>query len=311
MLYYAFAKNLVIAVEETGLNTDLRQRLHPYQTTPTNSPLALIGLKGPRTGTGELSQKLSGNYKGCPWKIAWRPAAAGAPTHIVFEAPVFSYFLFIRILLLPFLKEQMARMGGFSCLGSAFRHKGKIYILSGNPGSGKTTLLLQALEQGADFIGDNELVVDHRRCFHSLFQDIELRYRTACRSVFWKKMGWRKRCKLRGAGLLAFLTRFHFSFNEVFLPAQLGIEQRENSGTEKFVFIHLHEKHGKEKMSAQPMFDRIEAYEENYRRLFHSPFFTPETFETTRARTLQFLSEASCWSVHQKTPLHELLELNS
>jgi len=100
----------------------------------------------------------AGFYKGVPWamRVLWDENGNAKEVH--FHAnPVFVSFLVNRMVILPLLRQKLVEEGGFATLGSVFTWHGRVFFIHGIPGSGKSRTALQALELGAEFVGDNEI----------------------------------------------------------------------------------------------------------------------------------------------------------
>jgi len=245
-----------------------------------------------------------GTYKGISWKIVVRGTTA------FFYSTGFQFFLAMRLIILPCLKKEIAARGGFTCIGSAIRYQRTVFIFFGYPGCGKTTLLLKSLEHGAEFLGDNELVIDPEGRIQGVFDDIELRFSTARSTIAWRRLPAVSRLLLASYGILAFLTRNRVSFNVTTRPEELRIPKATPSSQTHCVFVHLAACQAKGPAASEDIIASVSEYERSYRDLFSDVFFSEQDFTATEAAMTSFLANCSCWRFPAGCDVKEILEID-
>jgi hypothetical protein len=214
----------------------------------------------------------SGAYKGIPWKSGCTYSAEGTPREIHFATPVFHTFLSVRKVLLPVVRSLMVSAGGFSILGTAFRWKERTWHLFGRPGAGKTSLLLSCLSQGAQLIGDFELLVSRDGVIRPLMDDIEFRYATVSSTPFWKRLNHRQQLWLLTCRLISGMTARRISFNLVVPPRSIAIPRVEDDALAPNVLAGI----GIEEWNPNESVDDLLAYFRHYDSIY-PPIFSQRT----------------------------------
>jgi len=254
----------------------------------------------------------SGRYKGIPWKAAFFASSASGGEQVFFCAPVFLDFLALRIAVLPYLKQKIVELGGFSMPGSAFSYQGKTFLLFGYPGCGKTTLLLQALKMGTEFVGDEKLfVLPSGGGIRSFFNRIGLRYHTARKSGFWNGLAPADKRRLWLYRFISAASAKRVTFNIMLTPEELGIKKRvAGPEREKKVFVHLVRGGRKTLISPEEAARSILQYKEDYRRIYGDMFGAAAIQGEIRGRITSFFAKSACWRISSEIGIKDILDLS-
>jgi hypothetical protein len=225
-------------------------------------------------------------YKGLPWTLGISKGSDNVPITYYFYTPIFVNFLITRIFLIPYLKRCLAQQDGVVLIGSAFSYKDVTYIVTGIPGAGKTRLLLNALDLGAEFIGDDQLILTADGQIKSLSNLIQLRYLTAYDTVFWGKLSGFEKLKALCFHWISFFTAKKINFALTFNSRQLGIKKRKEQSLSSPVFLLISGNHQAEKIDARSFLEYITDYEVSYQKLFGKYIYS----DAERDRSLELLS---------------------
>jgi hypothetical protein len=226
---------------------------------------------------------------------------------IYFYSPCFVDFLVQRLVLIPCLKEALVQRGGFLLIASSFSHQDRTFVLFGYPGSGKTRLTLAALNAGARLVGDNGLAILGRGSVHSVYDEIELRYRTVRGTPFWPLLTSEDQLKLACFHLVSFLSRRYLSFNISVPLADLGIEVQPSLGQERLIFVQLGNTRGR--LTSSETIDAIAQYEQWYQERFGETYHHDTYTRDLRDNIGAFLSRCSMWRLPADCGISDILRL--
>lgn len=281
--YFRFCRSLSVGIEESIWSRPLLKRLKPLRQdrdTCTVLHLKLEPLFGKRPNEQIIRR---GWYKGLPWQILER--SPGQPiTEISFQTPFFHSFLATRMVLIPFLKRQLLRHSAVTLIGSAFVLRGRCYVLFGPPGSGKTRLLLEAIRQGAEFIGDTEIVLYAEGTVEALFRHLEVRLGTVQGTVYAPKIKPSGYFQLYAGEAISFLTLKRLCFNKPVLPAELGLKPvwgAERLPTELIRLVPGMK--GSDRLRLEQLWPHIESYEKSYQQHYGDYFFNLQDLKASQA----------------------------
>jgi len=303
---------LQIRLNDLANSRGLRNLLAPYRMREGCGKFVEMTLCSKKWQFPGLPKQGSSTYKGIPWKAAMDWDGIGQVKRIFFYAPFFVSFLASRILLIPLLKRTLIEKGGFSILGDLFHHCGRTFLVFGPPGSGKTRLNLQALEKGAMFIADNELLVFQDGVIRALFREIELRYRTAKGTLFWNRLSAAERFRLFLFQIISILSLRTISFNISLNPAKLGIESSYESSKRKLTVICLTEQPGMKRLAPESLVEAIIGYENWYHLVFGNVFSVDPKKEEDQIRQnmMSFFSDRPIWRLHAEVNIERILTLS-
>lgn len=163
-------------------------------------------------------------YKGVPWRAETVYRENGTLERVVFQAPFFRIFLFVRLVLLPLLWLLAVRAGGFYLLGTVFVKNDTTTLLFASPGAGKTRMTLQMLaNENIDLIGDGSFIYLPGEGFITVLREIELRHKTVAGLTFYQKLTWLVKFRLLLCHIISFMTGRYISFNVTLPPEALGL----------------------------------------------------------------------------------------
>jgi len=308
--FFRFCDHYDIAINEKGITSSLLQEIGSLEVKQSQKPifeltLCAKRLEIPATGF----HVLQGKYKGIPWVIASKISSGIESNQVYFHAPLFSTFLVLRQVLIPILKKEISKDGGFSFIGTSFQNGPYRYILFGFPGCGKTRRLLEAIQTGAKFIGDSEIAVTREGEIKGLFKYLEFRYDTVHRTPYWPKLSEQQKLQLFLYRCISVVTQKSVSFNVLVHPKDLGIISGSNQAGSSIVFVHLGGNSKKERASISDIMKGVEDYEKNYRVLFGDTFFNRQDFSITIAVMSQFLPKCSLWKMPVNSSIKDILSL--
>ncbi|MCB9799515.1 MAG: hypothetical protein H6757_02010 [Candidatus Omnitrophica bacterium] len=304
--YYRFCHCYDIIVENARLSANFVKAYEHLKVDRPLKPIAKIRLTNKIDDFPQNSTTLTGTYKRIPWKLT--VTGSDSMAEVTFYSMAFTDFLLTRIVILPLLKKQASLAGKICLIGSAFIYNNTGFILFGPPGSGKTTQLLHALQGGAFFLGDNELMIDLQEGVFSIFEDIELRYQTARKTQIWKKIPLSIKTLLMMHEIIACLSGRKISFNRRFKPEALGIERKHCPFPESFSFIHLKPNNKKEKAVIDDIIYEIELYESDYRERFGDILFSQNDFEDSKKHLRVFLSNCALWKTAPQNDIQKFMD---
>jgi len=267
----------------------LRKLLQRFKTTDNERvTLELFLCKRRSDIPKNVSQIKSGRYKLIPWVVAMR-----SESKIYFHAPFFVSFLVLRMVLLPCLKRDALLAGGIVLSGSVFLYRNRTFLVSGKPGSGKTYILLTALEQGAQFLSDHEMIVRPDRTVLRLFNEIELRYDTIRKTKYWQQLDAPKRIRLWLYNLLSLATGRSITFGLLISPEEIGIHPIESAPFGELYYIWLDKETDVRTSSPSEITEHVLRYEDWYTKRFGSFVLPSDWNDQVRKRLEQFLGNAS------------------
>jgi hypothetical protein len=256
----------------------------------------------------DVTRIVASRYKGVPWVAATAPARGRPDGSIYFYTPFFCTFLAVRTVLNPLIKRELLNAGGFSFIGSACVHENELVLVSGHPGRGKTRLLLSAVERGARFVSDNEIVVSKSTQAQNLCDEIELRHDTIRRTRFWSALSMRQKFLLFFYKLCSVLTFRRVTFGISIPPKQIGIETTRNVGTGRVRYIYLDDVNQPQKMTIGDVRSGFSEYENWYAQLYRELFLTAELRELAAHRMSEFLQSAALWKCPSHWSLDQILQ---
>lgn len=306
---YEIGGVLRVDIHFNGRGKDLKSYLERFEVSGDVAPSLTITLcrNAQEVGKADKMTPFAGRYKGIPWELAMMQRDDGR-SEVRFHSPLWLAFLVIRMILLPRLKVAMIELGGFSLIGSAFQYGAHRYVLFGVPGSGKTKTLLEATRLGADYIGDNELLIDASGKITSVFRDIELRCATVSWTPYWRRLGFGEKFRLLLYQGLSWLSVGKFTANLSVGPERLGFGTFMLQAASPVV-VNLQGKVSKEPLTPEAMGDTILNYEESYRSLFGDIFDLKRRTEQLTSNLQAFLRAATLWRMPRGTAASEILEL--
>lgn len=247
---------------------------------------------------------INGNYKGIRWRIGVKDLSA--ERRISFSSLGFTSFLFQRLVFLPVIKRELVNAGGFSFLGSCFKYRNSLFLLSGMPGSGKTTLLLDAVKQGAEFVGDNEIAVFPDGTVAPIFEEIELRYQTAKQSLFWNRLSIKVKSYLYFSRILSAATFGRICLNQICTPVELGLYRKDVNLNDKINFIYLNGEGRKKNEGKEMILYGVETYERGYQEIYGNRFFNEDDLGSSLSSMSDFLNICQCWKMPLNTRFSDL-----
>ncbi len=210
-----------LELQDNGLVPDLHRELaHLTTDTQLDRHIVLVWHRHAHSLSGDDSIS-SGIYKGIRWQLRCNRDDDGRVNEVHFCSRYFRKFLGVRLALIPLVREVAIESGGLALIGSAFRWRETTWHLYGKPGCGKTHLLLECLDDGAELIGDCELIIRADGTIHPLFDIVEFRYATIRQTASYELLSPAHRGKLQFCRLISFLTARRISFNLTLPPVQL------------------------------------------------------------------------------------------
>jgi hypothetical protein len=230
----------------------------------------------------------------------------GGQSRIYFQVPYFVDFLFPRVVLIPYLKRSLVTKGGLYLLGSCFSYQDTTFVLFGYPGCGKTRLMLDALNVGAHCVGDNGLVVLDG-AIQSAYDEIELRYYTVRKSLFWHRLAFGKQLRLVLFHWLSVLSRRTISFNVSLPLADLEIGTRSAPRQQKSIFIWLG--HPFRKLALSEAVAAVVQYEQRYRDLYGEVFLSDAYLRRLGRNASDFLAGCPSWCLPSECNISDVLQL--
>jgi hypothetical protein len=215
------------------------------------------------------------------------------------------------MVILPLLRQKLVEEGGFATLGSVFTWHGRVFFIHGIPGSGKSRTALQALELGAEFVGDNEIFVWRDGSITAVFDEFEVRRATIRGTNLWLKLSTKRRLLLHVYTLISALTLGSVSFNISMLPSELGataVPAKIREGTAFVVLCHVPVI--RTEKSGHIVQDLLK-----YERWFYETYGlfllknSKNYFSNFTANAQRLLDLSSCWRIPIGTCLDDILEL--
>ncbi len=286
----------------------LEQILTPFQIERSEPFETKIFLCSKPSQIPTDGKRVSGKYKGVSWIALLKKQKEIEGYDISFWSAGFTSFLIHRVILIPLLRETLVRVGGYEFTGSAFEYHEKVFVLLGLPGSKKTKLTLDAVGKGAQFVGDDEVIVSRGHQVTSFLDDLELRYNTIAGTDFWNKLSITRKMRLWVYRLIALFTFGKVSFNIVLDPKELGISGA-RAENEKIIFIILGKFPKIQSMSVREMSETLTQHEKGYEYCYGALFKDGDD-EAGRKRVWDRLfTGCSLWFVPRETKIDEVLGL--
>lgn len=308
--YYSFSGNFSIAIYNgyipSGLSDFLKSQKLDHSIKPN---LEIVICRRKHQLPSNASVHYSDIYKGIPWTLKILKNTEDNTERCFFYSFAFTTFLILRTVIIPHLKQEIIKEKGFSILGSSFEFEKTIFVLFAKPGSGKTRLLLEAIDKGAKFLGDNELMITKDGEVKSLFNDTEFRLSTVQGTSFWKNLSRKQKAKLFLYHVISFLTFRLISFN-ISIPAlKTKLTEDDSKNKKRIIFINLSNDDSKQLITPSIVWEHILDYECSYRKLFKNPFFTEKNIHQSEDIIKNILSTALLWDMPTKSTLNEILRI--
>lgn len=302
--YFQFCGRYRFAFQ--GLPAALRTQFIGLDSHSNQEAEAFFRILDTESGFSGSGKTVIGTYKGVSWKVQ---ISGEREEHIDFFSQGFRAFLFLRIVLIPFLKRRLSRDGGFSLIGSAFVHRSKNFVLFGSPGYGKTRYTLEAAQDQGRILGDSELyAVDGK--WQGVFQFLELRLKTVLGTSFWRRLTYFPRFQLFLYHGISFLTGRKINFNLCLPPKKLGVTWGDPERNSPWIFVSLAYGAVPQKISPDQVIQFIRDYENHYRNLFGDIFDSKTAFEQSLPCLREVLSRCSLWQLPVGCPLSQILNLD-
>ncbi len=251
----------------------------------------------------------TGKYKGIAWAMDIADSKRDNSWNISFYAKHSTDFLFPRLVLIPLLRKEIALKGGFSAIGTSFCHNDTRYVIVGKPGAGKTRLLLDAVDAGANFVGDDEFMIDQKGEIAFLFDCIELRKGTVSKTIYWERLSRAQKIQLIKNNLISKLTGGKISFNIVVAPIQLGISNEKSKHYKRTVFVMLKQKSEEKRIDAKDILENNKLYETEHMSLFGEYLYGKSDLEKSHNAMGQFLSNCELWQMPSGVDAGKVLNL--
>ena len=312
-VYYDIHGILRLGLNDDGLGRELKESLNPFRVREAGEDSIELNLCRRKERVPKLSGgQAAGIYKGIPWKVVFERDDDGGVKRVFFYARFFVTFLALRIVLIPCVKNALIRKGGFSVLGSVFRYRGTTFLIFGQPGCGKTHLTLRALEKGATFVADNELLISEHGIIRGLFNEIELRYRTVRKTQFWRQLRTKQKMKLALFHVISLLSFKRISFNISLPPAELGVDAENVSSRRNPIVVHLTNQARASRLTADEMMDATIAYEKWYHSVFGTVFSTDLEGEEKNSRNnmRSFFAGCTMWRLPTSCTIDDIFALS-
>jgi hypothetical protein len=295
VFYYSISNVFQFAIHYKKNERDLMHFQKPLQTNKLNLSMELFLCPKRTQIPTNSNHKSHGYYKGIPWIITTNTAYGRTDGQIHLYAPVFRKFLALRMVLIPYIKREIAKMGGIQFIGSAFKYKGTTYILSGYPGCGKTSLMVQALECGAQFIGDDDLIVTPDLKIQGLLNLIQLRYDTFRLTQYWQRTRWFAKIQCIYFHYLSALTKRMITFALEYPPETLGIQKTTSSINHDTVFIWMSGNKHPQLIRSDVLINHFSDFEKSYQKQFANLFFTDQHFQKATSTMTDILKGCTLW----------------
>ena len=305
--YYDILNILTLRVDDFGPGKKLGSFLYPYRIVePRGESVELILCRQKEQIPKHLDELRSAKYKGIPWIMAIDCCNKNQIKRVYFYAAYFFTFLVLRIVLVPLLNYFLIKKGGFNILGSAFRYQDRTVFIFGRPGSGKTHLTLQALDKGAIFIADNELLFFENGEIHGLTNEFELRWNTAKDTLFWHQLTPQNKFCLLFYEMISVLSFRTISFNLSFDATDLGIMHTEKERSQNLLVIHLTDEHGEKRSTLESFINAVMNYEKWYQSVFGGLItkYIEDNRSQLKRNMTSFFSDSSIWQM----PIHADIE---
>ena len=309
-IYYHFCGKYHAAVRKSGITKSLRYQLSPLEIRrPPSVPLKMILCRSASEIPENGVRLHTGRYKGIPWQMGLSEPDETGSMSIYFFARLFPTFLFLRFVLMPYLKRKVVEDGGFSLIGSAFEYSNKRYVLFGYPGSGKTKRILQATSRGARLLGDSEILVWPDGTIQGAFRNLELRMPTVRNGAYWNYLTAAQKCMLFGYQMISQLTFHVVSFNLAVPYDEFGICWSAHSGLDGIHFIYLDPIDRIEKMAAGEMIAKIRTYEMVRRSYYRDIIYTVEHIKQSENAMEKIFNRCALWRCPLGTILDDMFAL--
>ena len=107
----------------------LEKFLSPFLRQGSEADVLDVHICRPSQFPENLTYDSSGVYKGIRWRLGFDRNSDGRVSAIYFYSMGFTSFLFLRFVIIPYLKHALIPLGGFYVLGSLFGVKKKVYFL--------------------------------------------------------------------------------------------------------------------------------------------------------------------------------------